>query len=76
MPDDRPPRPSGTDAGWGFAILAAVIMVILVHRHGPQRGSETQKYSSTRNNAPVSVAPIPKTHATASRMPSRANTPT
>ena len=30
MPDDRPPRPSGTDAGWGFAILAAVIVVILL----------------------------------------------
>jgi hypothetical protein len=30
MSDDGPLRPSGTDAGWGFAILAAVIAVILV----------------------------------------------
>ena len=30
MLNERPPRPSGTDAGWGFAILAAVIAVILV----------------------------------------------
>jgi|GEM_PF-1978468 hypothetical protein len=30
MPDDVPPRPFGTDAGWGFAILAAVIVVILL----------------------------------------------
>ena len=47
MPDDRPPRPSGTDAGWGFAILAAVIAVILVGwgwagagaRLGPQQSN-------------------------------------
>jgi len=30
MPDDMPPRPSGRDVGSGFAILAAVIAVILV----------------------------------------------
>jgi len=30
MPDDVPPRRYGTDVGWGFAILAAVILMIIV----------------------------------------------
>jgi hypothetical protein len=30
MPDDVPPRQSETGIGWGFAILAAVILMIIV----------------------------------------------
>jgi hypothetical protein len=30
MPNAGPPRQQGTDVGWGFAILAAVILMILV----------------------------------------------
>jgi hypothetical protein len=30
MPDDVPPRQSETGIGWGFAILADVILMIIV----------------------------------------------
>ena len=72
MPDDRPPRPSGTDAGWGFAILAAVIVVILVGWGWAGQGRGWGRSNPMAHMMPPAVSSTngPATRAETDSMPS------
>jgi hypothetical protein len=72
MPDDRPPRPSGTDAGWGFAILAAVIAVILTGWGWAGQGRGWGRSNQMAHMMPPAVSSTngPATRAETASMPS------
>jgi hypothetical protein len=72
MPDDRPPRPSGTDAGWGFAILAVVIVVILAGWGWAGQGRGWGRSNPMAHMMPPAVSPTngPATRAETDSMPS------
>ena len=72
MPDDVPPRPFGTDAGWGFAILAAVIVVILLGWGWAGQGRGWGRSNPMAHMMPPAVSPTngPATRAETDSMPS------
>ena len=72
MLNERPPRPSGTDAGWGFAILAAVIAVILVGWGWAGAGRGWGRNNQMAHMMPPAVSSTngPATRAETASMPS------
>ena len=72
MPNDGTPRPSGTDAGWGFAILAVVIVVILAGWGWAGQGRGWGRSNPMAHMMPPAVSPTngPATRAETDSMPS------
>ena len=72
MPDDGSPGPAGTDAGWGFAILAAVIAVILVGWGWAGQGRGWGRSNQMAHMMPPAVSSTngPATRAETASMPS------
>lgn len=72
MPNNGTPRPSVTDAGWGFAILAAVIAVILVGWGWAGQGRGWGRSNQMAHMMPPAVSSTngPATRAAIAGMPS------
>jgi hypothetical protein len=72
MPDDVPPRRYGTDVGWGFAILAAVILMIIVGWGWSGQGRGWGRGNQMAHMMPPAVSSTngPATRAETASMPS------